>query len=151
LCVLTGRDFQSQGLGGMPPLFMPEDSGGPKGYRTYRPALAHEKVRYVGDRVAFVVAETVNQARDAAELIEIEYEPLPSVISPEDAIKDGAPLVYEDCPNNRSCTVMFGDEAATNPAFASAAHVVSIRLENNRVTANALEPRAAIGEYDVGQ
>ena len=80
LGILTGSDIAQRGLGGLPPLFMPEDTGGPKAYRTTRPLLARSEVRHVGDRVAFCIAETPAQARDAAELIEIDYEPLPSVI-----------------------------------------------------------------------
>jgi len=148
LCVLTGQDAAKANLGGTPPLFMPEDLGGPPGFRTYRVALAQDKVRYVGDRVAFVVAETPDQARDAAELIEVEYDPLPSVVAPEQAIKDGAPLLHDGCANNRCCHVAFGDAQATEAAFAQAAHVVSIDIHNNRLTANALEPRACIGLFD---
>jgi aerobic carbon-monoxide dehydrogenase large subunit len=148
LCVLTGRDVLSDQLGGMPPLFMPEDMGGAKGYRTYRPPLAHDKARCVGDRIAFVVAETGDQAYDAAELIDVEYEPLPAVVSVEEAIKEGAPRVYEECEANRCCVVMFGDQAAATAAFANAPHVVSVKLESNRLTACSLEPRGAIGQYD---
>ncbi|HJS75783.1 MAG TPA: xanthine dehydrogenase family protein molybdopterin-binding subunit, partial [Burkholderiales bacterium] len=76
--VLTGEDAQKEGLGGIPPLFMPEDMGGPKGYRTFRPLLEPAKARYVGDRIAFVVAETPELARIAAETVEVDYEPLPA-------------------------------------------------------------------------
>ena len=78
--VLTGADAQKDNIGGIPPLFMPEDMGGPKGYRTFRPLLEPAKARYVGDRIAFVVAETPEQARIAAELVEVDYEPLPAVV-----------------------------------------------------------------------
>jgi carbon-monoxide dehydrogenase large subunit len=147
LSVLTGTDLLADGLGGMPPLFMPEDMGGPKGYRTYRLPLACGKARCVGDRIAFVVAESADQAYDAAELVEVDYEPLPAVVSVEEAIKDGAPRVYEDCEANRCCVVMFGSEAATNAAFSAAKHVVSLTVESNRITACSLEPRGAIGQY----
>src|ERR687891_2979271 len=79
--VLTGEDAKKENLGGIPPLFMPEDMGGPKGYRTFRPLLEPAKARYVGDRIAFVVAETPEQARIAAELVEIDWEPLPAVVN----------------------------------------------------------------------
>ena len=79
--VLTGQDLKAEGLGGIPPLFMPEDMGGPKGYRTFRPLLEPAKVRYVGDRVAFVVASTPEEARIAAERVEVDYEPLPAAVS----------------------------------------------------------------------
>src|SRR4249920_2273896 len=82
--VLTGEDAKKEGLGGIPPLFMPEDMGGPKGYRTFRPLLEPVKARYVGDRVAFVVARTPEEARIAAEAVEIEWEALPAVVNVAD-------------------------------------------------------------------
>jgi len=148
LCVLTGRDAVACEIGGTPPLFMPEDMGGPPGFRTYRLALCHEKVRYAGDRVAFVVAETANQARDAVELIEVDYDPLPAVVTPEEAIKDTAPQIHDGCANNRCCFVAFGDQAATDAAFERASHIVSVDIHNNRLTANSIEPRACIGEFN---
>src|SRR5258706_10186600 len=86
--VLTGADAKKETLGGIPPLFMPEDMGGPKGYRPFRPLLEPAKARYVGDRIAFVVADTSEQARIAAELVEIHWEPLPAVVNVEDAAKE---------------------------------------------------------------
>ncbi len=147
LCVLTGDDALQDGLGGMPPLFMPEDMGGPKGHRTARPLLVRDKVRFVGDRVAFVVAETAAQARDACELIEVDYEPLEAVVNLDDAVKEGAPQIWDEAPGNKCCMIMYGDEQAVDDAFRVAAHTVSIRLESNRITANSLEPRACLGEY----
>ncbi len=147
LCVLTGADVLAENMGGLPPLFMPEDMGGPKGYRTSRPLLATDKVRCVGDRVAFLVAETPALARDAIELIEVEYDALPSVTALEDAVKEGAPLIWDGAPGNKCCVVKFGDEDKANAAFDAAAHVTSIRIENNRLSANSIEPRGAIGDY----
>jgi carbon-monoxide dehydrogenase large subunit len=147
LCVLTGEDAKAEKLGGVPPAFMPEDMGGPKGYRTSRPLLAAGKVRHVGDRVAFVVAETIEQARSAAELIEIDYEVLPSAVNVEDAVKPGAPAVWDENPGNIAFPLMLGNKDATDTAFEKAKHIVSLRLENNRLSANAMEPRAAIGEF----
>jgi carbon-monoxide dehydrogenase large subunit len=147
LCVLTGEDAKADKLGGVPPAFMPEDMGGPKGYRTSRPLLAAGKARHVGDRVAFVVAETLEQARSAAELIDIDYEVLPAVVNVEDAVKPGAPAVWDDNPGNIAFPLMLGNKDATDAAFSKAKHVVSLRLENNRLSANAMEPRAAIGEF----
>jgi carbon-monoxide dehydrogenase large subunit len=147
--VLTGADAIADKIGGLAPAAMPEDIGVPvKSYRTFRPVLVADKVRCVGDRVAFVVAETEAQARDAAELIEIDYETLPAVVSLEDAVKPGAPAVWGECPSNISYTVGFGDAAAVKAAFAAARHVVSIKLVNNRVSANSMEARAALGQYD---
>jgi carbon-monoxide dehydrogenase large subunit len=148
-CVLTGEDARSEGLGGIPPLFMPEDMGGPKGYRTFRPLLEASKARYVGDRIAFVVAESPELARIAAERVEVDYEPLPAVVGVEDAAKEGAPRVWDDnAMGNLAFPLMMGNKEATDAAFAAAKHVVSVRLYNNRVTANTLEPRAAIGDYN---
>jgi len=146
LAVLTGADVQADKLGSLVPV-MPEDMGGPKGFRTLRPILSSGKVRAVGDRVAFVVAETPQQARDAAELIAVDYEPLPAVVAVEDAIKAGAPAVWDEAPNNVAVALMMGNKEATDAAFAAAKHVVSLKLVNNRVNANSIEPRAAIGQY----
>ncbi len=146
LAVLTGADVEADKLGGFSPV-MPEDMGGPKGYRTLRSILAIGKVRSVGERVAFVVAETLQQARDAAELIQIDYEPLPAVITVEDAVKPGAPAVWDEAPDNVAVGLMMGSKEATDAAFANAKHVITLKLNNSRVSANTIEPRAAIGQY----
>src|ERR687896_962587 len=149
LLVLTGADAKAEGLGGIPPLFMPEDMGGPKGYRTFRPLLEATKARYVGDRIAFVVADTPEQARVAAERVEVDYEPLPAVVNVEDAAKEGAPKVWDDnAAGNLAFPLMMGNKDATEAAFAKAKHTVSLRLYNNRITANTMEPRAALGDYN---
>lgn len=148
LCVLTGEELAADGLGGIPPLFLPEDMGGPKGYRTFRPLLAGDKVRHVGDCVAFIVAETAAQSREAAERVEVEYEPLEAVVNVEDAVAEGAPRVWDEAAGNIAFPVMMGSKEATDAAFARAKHRVSLRLENNRLSANAMEPRGCIGDYD---
>src|SRR5215831_17646884 len=112
-------------LGSFTAHLMPEDFGAPKGHRTFQPVLNAEKVRFVGDRVAFVVAGTLSEARDAAELVEVDYEPLPAVVNLEDAAKDGAAKVWDDCPQgNVGFRLMFGNKDATDAAFAKAKHVV---------------------------
>ena len=147
LCILTGADAGAEKVGPMFPL-MPEDMGGPPGFRAPRFLLATGKVRYVGERVAFVVAETQEQARDAAELIEVDYTPLPAVTSMEDAIKDGAPKIWDECPTgNVVFPIMMGNKEATDAAFAKAAHKVTLRLVNNRISANSMETRGYIGDY----
>ena len=147
--ILTGQDLKAEGLGGIPPLFMPEDMGGPKGYRTFRPLLEPSKVRHVGDRVAFVVARTPEEARVAAERVEVDYEPLPAAVSVEDAAREGAPRVWDDnAAGNLAFPLMMGNKEATEAAFARAKHTASVRLYNNRISANAMEPRAAIGDYN---
>ena len=112
------------------------------------PALAKDKVRWVGDYVAFVVAETTHQALDAAELIEIDYEPLPAIASTAEATAKGAPRVWDDCAENIGFVQLFGDKAATDAAFAKADHVVKHRFVINRVTAATMEPRGCIGDYN---
>jgi carbon-monoxide dehydrogenase large subunit len=146
--VLTGADAKKDNLGGIPPLFMPEDMGGPKGYRTFRPLLEPAKARYVGDRIAFVVADTPELARIAAEKVEIDWEPLPAVVNVEDAAKEGAPKVWDDnAAGNLAFPLMMGNKETTEAAFAKAKHTASVRLYNNRITANAMEPRACIGDF----
>jgi carbon-monoxide dehydrogenase large subunit len=152
LCVLTGIDAEADRIGGIPPFFMPESWGGPKGFGTTRPVLLADRVRCIGDRVAFVVAETEVQARDAAELVAIDYEPLPALTDIEQAARTCAPKIWENCPNgNVGVTIAFGDKAATDAAFAAAKYTASLRLVNNRITANAIEPRCAIGVFDASQ
>ncbi|HEU5319518.1 MAG TPA: molybdopterin cofactor-binding domain-containing protein, partial [Methylomirabilota bacterium] len=148
VCALTGADAVRDALGGIPPVFMPEDIGGPKGYRTARPVLVTDKVRHVGERVAFVVAETAAQAREAARLVDVDYEPLPAAVTVEDAVEEGAARIWEDWSSNVSFELALGDREATEAAFARARHVVSLRLVNNRVSANPLEPRGAVGDHD---
>ena len=105
-------------------------------------------MRYVGDPVAFIVAETLNQAKDAAELIAVEYEPLPAVVSAEAALAPGAPAVWDDNPGNEAFTHEAGDKAAVDAAFARAAHIVRAPIVVNRVTANSMEPRGCLAQYD---
>jgi len=150
LAVLTGADVIADGLRGFTASAMPEDLGAPKGHRTWRPILATDKVRFVGEAVAFIVAETAAQAADAVELVHVDYEPLHSVTHVYDAAADGATQVHEDCAaGNMAWGLMFGDAVATDAAFAAAPHTVSLRLENQRLAANAMEPRGCLGDYDV--
>jgi len=148
LLVLTGEDAQADGLGGYGQALMPEDVGGPPGFRTTRPVLATGRVRHVGERVALVVAETEEQARDAAELIEIDYAPLPATVLAEDAVKDGAPLVWDGAENNVCFPLMMGDADATEKAIASAHYVAKVHIYNNRLTTNPMEMRGTIGDYN---
>ena len=113
-----------------------------------RPALPTDKVRFVGDPIAFVVAETLLQAKDAAEAVEVEIESLPAVIRPEDATRPGAPLIHDEAPGNVALDYHYGDTEQVAAAFAKAAHVTRLELVNSRVVVNAMEPRAAIGVYD---
>src|SRR6185312_8203800 len=149
LCVLTAGDAATDKVGGIPPFFMPDSWGGPPGFPTTRPVLLADRVRCIGDRVAFVVAETEAEARDATELVEVDYELLPALVDLEQAVQPAAPKIWEQCPGgNIGVTIAFGDKAAVDAAFANAKHVASVRLINNRVTANPIEPRSALGAYD---
>ena len=113
-----------------------------------RPALARDRVRHVGDPVAFVVAETSAQARDAAELIAVRYRPLPAVVDAPTALMAGAPLLWDEAPGNVSYRFERGDKPAVEAALAAAAHTIEIELVNNRLVVAPIEPRAAIGQYD---
>jgi carbon-monoxide dehydrogenase large subunit len=148
--VLTGEDWAADGLGTLDPEVMAEDMGGPEGYRTKHPPLAQGKVRYVGERVAVVVAATEAQARDAAELVSVDYEVLSPSVQAEDAARSGAALVHDGAANNISFTMGLGNEGAVSAAFARAHHVTRLSLRNNRLTAVTMEPRGCIGEYDPG-
>ncbi|MBO0737412.1 MAG: xanthine dehydrogenase family protein, partial [Alphaproteobacteria bacterium] len=143
-------DWRADGLGTLDPEVMAEDMGGPAGYRTKRAPLAIERVRYVGERVAVVVAATEDQARDAAELVLVDYEALPAVIRAEDATRPGAPLVHDGAANNISFTMRMGNAEAADTAFARAHHIARLSLYNNRLTAVTMEPRGCIGDYDPG-
>ena len=148
LAVITAADWKASGFGALPSHpGLKRRGGAPMALPRYT-VLAEDRVRWVGDCVAFVVAETAAQAMDGAELIEIDYEPLPAVTSVAEAVKPGAPRVYDECADNISFVELIGDKAATDAAFARAAHVVKHRFVINRVTAAAIEPRGAVGVYN---
>src|ERR1700688_1020903 len=111
------------------------------------PAMAPETVRFAGQAVAVVIAETRNQARDAAEAVAVDYEELPAVVDMRDAVANGAPQLHPEAPGNVIYDWTIGDEAATEAAFKSAAHVTALDITNNRLVPNAMEPRAAIADY----
>jgi carbon-monoxide dehydrogenase large subunit len=148
LGVWTGADLASAGYGpytcGLP---LKNRDGTPL-LQTNRTALMSDKVRYVGDPVAFVVAETPAQARDAAEAVVLDIEPLPAVTEPAEAAKPGAPQLYDHIPNNVALDYHYGDAARVEAAFASAAHVTKLDITNTRVAVVAMEPRAALASYD---
>src|SRR6202045_97634 len=148
LAVLTGADWQKSGFGDLPvPGGLKRRDGSPM-YRPRYPALVQDRARWVGDYVAFVVAETRHQAADAAELIAFDYEPLAAVTSTAQAPADDAPRVFDDCPNNICFVHLEGNKAATDAAFARAAHVVRQHFVINRVTAVTMEPRGSIGDFN---
>src|SRR5262245_30167520 len=148
LAVLTGADWKASGFGDLPvPGGFKRRNGAPL-YRPRYPALVEDRVRWVGDYVAFVVAETRLQAMDAAELIAVDYQALPAVVATADAMRPGAPRVWDDCEDNICFVQVEGDKAATDAAFARADHVVKHRFVINRVTAASMEPRGSIGDYN---
>src|SRR5919206_765465 len=148
LAILTGADLKRRGLGTLRPLVPRRKKNGAPAFVCPQPLLAQDRVRYVGDPVAFVVAETLNQAKDAAELIAVEYEPLPSAITAEAALAPGAPAVWADNPGNEAFTFAAGDSAAVEAALAHAPRVIRMRIPVNRVTANSMEPRGCLAYYD---
>jgi aerobic carbon-monoxide dehydrogenase large subunit len=148
VAVYTGADYEADGLA-MPKAMMPrKKADGSPMFAPQRPALVSDRARYVGDPVAMVIAETLEQAKDASELVEVDYEPLPSVTSLAEAAEPGSPRVWDENPDNISHTFERGDRAATDAAFARAAHIVRRRYVISRVHAQYMEPRGAIGSYD---
>ena len=148
LLVLTGNDPELLALGMQVPRIPRKRRDGSPAFFCSQPLLARDRVRYIGDNVALVVAETLDQAKDAAELIQVEYEPLPAVVSTALAVKPGAPVVWEKCPDNQAFLHEAGNKAATDAAFAKADHVVRHRMVINRLTTNSMEPRGCLAEYD---
>ncbi|MCP3371268.1 xanthine dehydrogenase family protein molybdopterin-binding subunit [Bradyrhizobium cajani] len=146
--VWTGKDLDAAGYGpftcGLP---LKSRDGSPL-LQTNRQPLATDKVRFVGDPVAFVVADTLAQARDAAEAVEVDIEPLPAVTDPEEAARPGAPQLYDHIPNNVALDYHYGDMDKVNAAFADAAHVTRIDIENTRVAVVSMEPRVGLASFD---
>jgi carbon-monoxide dehydrogenase large subunit len=148
VAVYSGADMQADGVGGVPCGWQIHNKDGSPMAEPPHPVLAADKVRHVGDPVAVVIAETRQQAKNAAELLAIGYEDMPAVAAVRDAVAPGAPLVHDDAPGNVCFDWHIGDKAIVDAAFAQAAHVVELDLTNNRLVPNAMEPRAAIGDFD---
>ncbi len=148
LAVLTGDDLKARGLGAQRPHIPRKRSGGAPAYVTPQPILAQGRARYAGEPVVFVVADTLDQAKDAAELVDITYESLPVVVDAEAALAQGAPAVWDDNPGNEAFFHEAGNKAGADEAFAKAAHRVRHKIVINRVTANAMEPRGCVASYD---
>jgi carbon-monoxide dehydrogenase large subunit len=148
LGVLTSADIKAAGYGDLPvPGGLKRRNGEPM-YKPRYPILAEDRVRWVGDYVAFVVAETLAQAMDAVELIAVDFDELPAITSTAEASKPGGPRVWEDCPDNICFVELIGDKAAVDAEFARAERVVKHRFVVNRVTAATMEPRGAVGDYN---
>ena len=148
LAILTNADLEAAGFGPLKcAMNIPARDGSPM-KTPPRPSLAKGKVRYVGEAVACVVAETAVQAKDAAEAVDLDIEELPAVTSPAEALKPGAPQIHDEAPGNLVLDFHYGDAEAVKKAFAAAAHVTRLELNSNRIVVNAMEPRSAIGSYD---
>lgn len=148
--VFTGADFAADNLGGLICGWMVHSKDGSPMKAGPHPALAVDKVRYVGDHIAIVIADTYAIARDAAEKIDVGYEELPAVADPARAQTAGAAQIHAEAPGNTIYQWELGNKPETEAAFKKAAHVIKLKLINNRLIPNAMEPRAAVGEYDDG-
>src|SRR6476620_10851405 len=143
--IFTGADLT--GVNGLPCGWLITGTDGKPMNEPPHPVLAQGKVRYGGDPVALVVAESIDQAKDAAEQIDVDYDVHAAVVNSVDALKPGAPQLHEQAPGNRCYTWALGDKAAVDAAFAKAAHVTKLDLVNNRLVPNAIEPRAALASW----
>ncbi len=149
VAVFTGEDIAADKVGGLICGWMIHSKDGTPMKAGAHPALAQGKVRYVGDHVAVVIADTLAQARDAAEKIVVDYDVLPAVVDVKTAAQSKT-VIHEVAPDNTVYNWHLGDKGATDAAFANARHVTKLDLVNNRLAPNAMEPRAAVGEYDDG-
>jgi len=147
VAVLTGADAAGE-VGHLPAISEIKGIDGKRHHEPERPSIAVDRVRFAGEIVAMVVAQSLDQARDAAELIAVDYEALPAVVTGDDALKPDAPLLHDSVPSNLMCTWRKGDKAAVDAAFARAARVVSVSQRFNRILANYLEPRAVVATHD---
>jgi carbon-monoxide dehydrogenase large subunit len=148
LAVLTAADLAADGVGNLPTDRARKRPDGSPAFPTPRPALMGERVRHVGDPVALVVAETHAQALDAADALRVDYDPLPSVAGTANALRPGAPAVWDEVPDNVAFRAQAGSREAVERAFAGAAHVARVEFVVTRVAAAPMEPRAAVGEFD---
>ena len=148
IAAITGQDLAADNIGDIPPVASFNGRDGRPMFQATMPVLAAERVRYVGESVAFVIAETANQARDAAEAVEVEFDPLAASPDVERAMAQDAPAIWRNAPGNIALDWEDGDAAAVDAAFARAAHVERVRLIDTRLAPSAMEPRAAIASFD---
>ncbi|HKW55016.1 MAG TPA: xanthine dehydrogenase family protein molybdopterin-binding subunit [Stellaceae bacterium] len=146
VAVFTGADMQ----GSLPCGWLVKSKDGSPMAEPPHPVLAQARVRHVGEPVVAIIAGTCEQAKDAAELVEVDYKPLPAVVAADDAIKPGKPQLFDIAPNNLCFDWHLGDKAAVDAAFRGAHHVTRLDLVNNRLVSHAMEPRAAVAEFDRG-
>jgi len=147
VAVFTGADLAAEKVGGLPCGWLIHSTDGSPMREPPHPVLATGKVRHVGDPVALVIAETAKAAKDAAELVTVDYDLLPAVADTAHAADSGQPAVHDEVPDNVCYTWGHGDKAATDAAFAQAAHVTTLEIVNNRLVPNAIEPRAVNASY----
>jgi carbon-monoxide dehydrogenase large subunit len=146
--VYTAADLAADGVGPLPCAALVNNRDGSPQAAPPHPVLADGAVRHVGDPVAFIVAETVKQARDAAEAIEVDYDILPSITDLPTAMDKDGVLVWPDVKHNLAFDWEIGDKAATEAEFAKAAHVTKLTIVNNRIVVNSMEARAALADFD---
>ncbi len=151
LAVFTGADLERDGIGRIPCVVPLKNRDGSRIKMVEHPLLATGRARHVGDGIAFVVAESAAAAKDAAELIQVEYDVLPAIADATDALAPDAPLVWDDIPDNLCFDWETGDRKAVEAAFARAANIVELSLVNNRLVANSMEPRGAFGAFDAAE
>ncbi|HYL33672.1 MAG TPA: xanthine dehydrogenase family protein molybdopterin-binding subunit [Stellaceae bacterium] len=151
LGIFTGADLERDGIGKIPCVVPLKNRDGSRIKMVEHPLLAVGRVRHVGDGVAFVVAETAAAAKDAAELIRVDYDILPAIADAVRAAEPGAPLVWDNIPGNLCFDWETGNRKTTEAAFANAKHVIELNLVNNRLVANSMEPRGALGAYDAAE
>ena len=148
LAVITGRDLAAEKIGGIPPLASFSGRDGKPMYQARMPVLATDRVRYVGEAIAIVVAETADQALDAAEMVDVELDQLPAASDVGRAMAPDAPAIWPEAPGNIALDWEDGDRAAVDAAFSRAAHVERVKLADTRLAPSAMEPRAAIASFD---
>jgi carbon-monoxide dehydrogenase large subunit len=148
LAVLTGADLAADGIGGVPCLAAIQNIDGSDMFAPPRPLLTQDRVRCVGDYVALVVAESRDQAKDAAEQLNVDYESLPAVTGTAEAAGDGAPQIWSDATGNTAFRWGMGDKGGVDAAFAKAERISTVDLINQRIVVNSIEPRGAVGQYD---
>jgi carbon-monoxide dehydrogenase large subunit len=151
IAVFTAHELMAGGEKNLPCVWPAINKDGTPMIEPDHPLLATSKMVYCGEPIAVVIAETRDLAKDAVELIDVDYEELPAVVNASDAIKPGAPLVWEDAPGNIACDWAYGDKDATDAAFENAAHIVEMDAVQNRLVPNPMEPRAANATYDIGK
>ncbi|SVA57715.1 uncharacterized protein METZ01_LOCUS110569, partial [marine metagenome] len=149
--VFTGQDIADAGIVGSICGWQVDFKNGDTMKEPPHPIMVADKVRHVGDPVAMVIAEDKYTAKDAAELVHVDYEVLDAIVDPKAAAQDGAAQVHDDVPNNKIFEWELGDKAATDAAFENAHHVTELSYHNQKLVPNAIEPRAALAHYDANE